>query len=256
MRHSFLGRWICLPVSGRFRLVWRCRLFDHSTYIPFCVRWHGGQCPWRLVPNHAVVFDRLTEYVILWIGFSETILILCLNFFSFWFNMTELQSTINLSRYGNKGYATVVLGNSKRMQPFVCLYCGQVIYSIAVLEQKVIEFPYFLYLWWYFIKTGSFPVFICIMLSSSWVNCPSWLLTVFVIGLSVTLRDFSNRFLEYSFHMCIRSSWVTPFTFTLEVLFTHFIYCLPCYSRLSIFYQIFILLIWPWMYLIVLFDMH
>ena len=29
MRHCFLGRWICLPVSERFRLVWRCRLFDY-----------------------------------------------------------------------------------------------------------------------------------------------------------------------------------------------------------------------------------
>ena len=27
MRHCFLGRWTCLPVSERFRLVWRCRLF-------------------------------------------------------------------------------------------------------------------------------------------------------------------------------------------------------------------------------------
>ena len=56
MRHCFLGRWICLPVSERFRLVWRCHLFDYSTYIPFCVHWHGGQCLRRLVPNYAVVF--------------------------------------------------------------------------------------------------------------------------------------------------------------------------------------------------------
>ena len=35
---------------------------------------------------------------------------------------------------------------------------------------------------------------------------------IFVIGLSVSLGDFSNRFLKCSFHMCIRSSW-------LEVLF-------------------------------------
>ena len=56
MRHCFLGRWICLSVSERFRQVWRCRLFDYSTYILFCVRWHGGQCLRRLVPNYAVVF--------------------------------------------------------------------------------------------------------------------------------------------------------------------------------------------------------
>ena len=56
MRRCFLGRWICQPVSERFRLVWRCRLCDYSTYIPFCVQWHGGQCLRRLVPNYAVVF--------------------------------------------------------------------------------------------------------------------------------------------------------------------------------------------------------
>ena len=39
-----------------FHLVWWCRLFDYSTYIPFCVHWHRGQCLRRLVPNYAVVF--------------------------------------------------------------------------------------------------------------------------------------------------------------------------------------------------------
>ena len=56
MRHCFLGRWICLPVSERFRLVWKCHLFDYSIYIQFCVHWHGGQCLRRLVPNYVVVF--------------------------------------------------------------------------------------------------------------------------------------------------------------------------------------------------------
>ena len=28
MRHCFLVRWICQPVSERFRLVWKCRLLD------------------------------------------------------------------------------------------------------------------------------------------------------------------------------------------------------------------------------------
>ena len=49
MRHCFLGRWICLPVSERFHLVWKCRLFDYSTYIQFCVHWHGGQCLLQLI---------------------------------------------------------------------------------------------------------------------------------------------------------------------------------------------------------------
>ena len=56
MRRCFLGRWIFLSVSERFRLVWICHLFDYSTYIQFCVHWHGVQCLRRLVPNSAVVF--------------------------------------------------------------------------------------------------------------------------------------------------------------------------------------------------------
>ena len=43
-------------ISKMFRLVWWCRVFDYSTYILFCVHWHGGQCLQRLVPNYAVVF--------------------------------------------------------------------------------------------------------------------------------------------------------------------------------------------------------
>ena len=56
MRHCFLGRWIRLPVSERFHLVLKCHLFDYSSYIQFCVHWHGGQCLRQLVPNYAVVF--------------------------------------------------------------------------------------------------------------------------------------------------------------------------------------------------------
>ena len=52
MRRCFLGRWICLTVSERFRLVWKCHLFEYSTYIQFCVHWIGGQCLRRLVPNY------------------------------------------------------------------------------------------------------------------------------------------------------------------------------------------------------------
>ena len=56
MRHCFLGRWTCQLVSESYRLVWRCRLFDQSTYIPFCVHWHGDQCLLQLVPDYVVVF--------------------------------------------------------------------------------------------------------------------------------------------------------------------------------------------------------
>ena len=49
MRRCFLGEWICLLVTERFRQVWRCHQFDYSIYIPFCVHWHGGQWLRRLV---------------------------------------------------------------------------------------------------------------------------------------------------------------------------------------------------------------
>ena len=42
MRRYFPGRWICLLVSERLRLVWQCCPFGCNTYIQFCVHWHGG----------------------------------------------------------------------------------------------------------------------------------------------------------------------------------------------------------------------
>ena len=56
MRHCSLGRWTCQPVSVRYRLVWRCYLFDWGTYIPSCVHWHGGRCLQRLVPDYVAGF--------------------------------------------------------------------------------------------------------------------------------------------------------------------------------------------------------
>ena len=49
-------------LSERFRLLWKCHLFDYSTYIQFCVHWHGVQCLRQLVPNYAVVFQLLWMY--------------------------------------------------------------------------------------------------------------------------------------------------------------------------------------------------
>ena len=99
-----------------------------------------------------------------------------------------------------------------------------------------------------------FLIFVSTTSSFSWVNfsslISSGLLMIFVIVLSVNLGDFPNRFFKYSFHERIRSSWLAAFSLVLEVLFlfTHFIYCLPCYSRLSIFNWISVLLIWLWRY--------
>ena len=102
--------------------------------------------------------------------------------------------------------------------------------------------------------TFQLLIFLSTMLSSSSVNWPSfmssWLLIIFMIGLSVTLGEFPSRFLKCSFHFCILSSWLATFGFTLEMLFflfTSFIVCHTIYNYLSS-TECLILLIWPWMY--------
>ena len=45
----------------------------------------------------------------------------------------------------------------------------------------------------------------------------SWLLIIFVIGLSVTLWEEPSRFLKSSFPICIRSSWAAVFSLALAV---------------------------------------
>ena len=79
-------------------------------------------------------------------------------------------------------------------------------------------------------------IFVSTTLSYSSLNCSSlmsgWLLVIFMRALSVTLRMFPSRFLQCSFLICIRSSWLAALSFALDVFFlsAHFIYCLPCYS--------------------------
>ena len=69
-------------------------------------------------------------------------------------------------------------------------------------------------------------LFLTTMLSSSPVNYPSWmsiwLLIILGIGLSVTLGEFPSRFLKCYFHICIYSSGLAAFSFTLEVFFLLF----------------------------------
>ena len=60
MRHCCFGMCTCELVSERYRFVWRCGLFDWSTYIPPCVRWHGGRCLQWLVPEYVAGF-RLVQ---------------------------------------------------------------------------------------------------------------------------------------------------------------------------------------------------
>ena len=114
------------------------------------------------------------------------------------------------------------------------LYCALVIYGVTGAEQYVVEFPCFPCIWWYFIETGSFPVF------------NFGLYYVEFILRKLTLGDFLIRFLKYSFHICIRSSWLVAFTLAHEVLFflhTSFTLCHAIRDCLSS-NKVLILLIW------------
>ena len=54
----------------------------------------------------------------------------------------------------------------------------------------------------------------------------------------IWLGEFPSRFFKCYFHVCIHCSWLAAFSLALKVLFffSHFIYCLPGYLWLSIFY--------------------
>ena len=99
-----------------------------------------------------------------------------------------------------------------------------------------------------------FLIFVCTTWGSSWINCSSlmssWLLIIFMIGLSVTLGDFPRRYVKCSFYMCICSFWLAAFSLALEELFlllTSFTVRHAIWDCLSS-TEFLILLIWPWMY--------
>ena len=71
---------------------------------------------------------------------------------------------------------------------------------------------------------------------------------IFLIGLSVTFGDFSNRFLKCSFHKCIHSSCLAVLSLALEVLFFVFRSITVCHAIQDCLSSIefLILLIWPW----------
>ena len=110
------------------------------------------------------------------------------------------------------------------MQPFIYLFIMFWLYTAFQNRSR----KYFLV----FLTFGSIltrPVAFLLFIfgsttsSSSWLNSPSlissWLLILFVITLSLTLGEFSNRFLKCSFYFCIRSSWLVAFCFALGVHF-------------------------------------
>ena len=71
-----------------------------------------------------------------------------------------------------------------------------------------------------------------------------------MIGLSLTLGNFPSRFLKFSFHMFIGSSWLAAVSLALEMLFlslTSFTVCHAIRDCLSS-TEFLILLIWSWIY--------
>ena len=89
-----------------------------------------------------------------------------------------------------------------------------------------------------------FSIFLRIESSSSCVNGPSLMstcsLTILVIGSCVTFGGFPYKFLKFYFHRCSRSCWQVALRLALAVLFlsAHFVYCLLCNPRLSIFNRV------------------
>ena len=111
-----------------------------------------------------------------------------------------------------------------RMQPFVYLTFVYWLYTV-MQPQSSRSLNFLVFHTFGGILSGSaaflFLIFVSTMSSSSWVNCPSlmfiWILIIFMIGLFVTLGNFPNRFLKFSFRMCIPSSWLPAFSLALKV---------------------------------------
>ena len=175
--------------------------------------------------------------------------------------MIEKQSIINLNCY--ECYASVVLGDfevtflRKEENAAFCsfLYYVWLYMALQNWSSNSSNFLVFHTSGGISSKASNFSAFnfVSVMLSSSWVNCPSltssWLSIIFVIVLSVTLGDFLSRFLKYSFHICICSSWLAAFSFSLEepfLLITSFTVCHAIHDCLSS-TKFLILLIWSWM---------
>ena len=120
----------------------------------------------------------------------------------------------------------------------------------------VIIFPCFSYFWNDFVETCSFSAFNFSQNYIKLFHCKlskfDVLLAIndFLIDLSETLAECPSRLLKYSFHFWNFSSWLTAFSFTLEVLFlqlTSFTVCHTIRDCLSS-TKFLILLIWNWKY--------
>ena len=122
--HPVSEPWLlCYPWASfwLWHFIWKGHMLEVFTLSSF---WVWNQILWRNLQIRELLLgflyklhlwlNRLSESVKLWIDFSENIFFIFLkNFLNFWFDVIEKPSIINLSHYGTKSYALVVLGNSK-----------------------------------------------------------------------------------------------------------------------------------------------
>ncbi len=82
-----------------------------------------------------------------------------------------------------------------------------------------------------------FLIFLSTKSNSYCVNCPSlmfsWLLTISMIGSSLTFGGFPRKFSKCYFHRLIRFSWLATFSLALAVLFFQLTLFTVCHAILN-----------------------
>ena len=158
--------------------------------------------------------------------------------------MVVKQSIINISSFIHDSYATVILSCSEilrkgRFQPFIhfsfVFGLSTVLYNQRSISLSSITLELFCWgqIFWLLILVFSSTVnWLCLM--------SSLLLIIFVIGLLVTLSgEFLEMFIQLLYSFFLASSFYEVlFLLWGSLPFAHFIYCLPCYPWLSMFYWI------------------
>ena len=122
MRHSFLGRWTCLLVSENYRLVRRCRLFDKSTCILSCLRWHGGLSHLLLVPTMQQGFG-LGGCICQKRYFLLIYNIYTLIYIYIYTNIKKIMSRISLALPRHPSLSSIAPGMSSRLHPVSAQNC-------------------------------------------------------------------------------------------------------------------------------------
>ena len=164
------------------------------------------------------------------------------NFLYFGSDTIEKQGIIDLSSYSSKYYASVVLSDSE----------------IAFLGKGKYAFKFFclLYFRGYYVEDCSVSA---LNFSNTASSSPSvislslmyWRPLIFLDRFSVISGGFLSRFLKCSFHFWSLCSWLSTFSFALEVLFLPLILFTVCYANRDClsFPKFQILLIWHGIYL-------